>query len=103
MKSSKNSIRTSPAEGSWKVKPTVSLSVSTASPFPRQRPGLRQSSLLQTDVFKMRNKHGESERDSDPKPRVARDEQPWENIVRTLPTPTGLCLPLPCPQAPTVG
>ena len=34
---------------------------------------------------------GESQRDSASKPRVARNELPWESVVRMLPTPTGLC------------
>src|SRR5437879_986064 len=39
----------------------------------------------------MSNKYrGESQRDYASKPRVARHELRWENVVRRLPTPTGL-------------
>jgi len=56
---------------------------------------------LLTRIFRTGNKYGESHRDSGSKPRVARNELPWENAGCTPPTPTGLCLYSPCPQATT--
>src|SRR6266536_2233187 len=56
-----------------------------------------ECALLFTRIFSVGKKDGESQRDSDPKPRVARNELPWENCVRTPPTPTGLRLCSPNP------
>src|SRR5258707_15303406 len=45
--------------------------------------------------------NGESQRDSVLQPRVASSELPWEIIVQTLTTPSGLCLYLSCSRATT--
>src|SRR5712691_10526241 len=56
---------------------------------------------MTTAPLRGREAFGESQRDSDSKPRVARNELPWENLVRTLQTPTGLWLRSPHHEATT--
>ena len=54
--------------------------------------GLRQPPLLLTRIDGLGNTKFESQRDSVVKPRVARNELPWKNLVKENSTPRGLRL-----------
>jgi hypothetical protein len=72
------------------MRPTLTAQASVGSVATRLRGSARNVTLVK-HISKTGNNHRESQRDSGSKPRVARNELPWEKSVLTFPTPTGLC------------